>query len=257
MYNDLFTIGKITVHTYGLCTGLGIMAALFLATARCKKKNLSDDIVYGILLFGVFFGYIASKTTFVLVEFDSFIKNPIMFLSQTGFVVMGGLIGGFLAAWIYCAVKKVRFVDYLDLCAPSIAIAQCIGRIGCFFAGCCYGRQTDAWYGIAFSHSDFAPNHVKLIPTQLFSAGLDLLNMFLLLVVASKTKKKGLVGALYITLYSIGRFLLEYLRADERGNVGKLSTSQAGSIATLVIGLIVLMWALLHKEKESVEAEVA
>lgn len=252
MYNDLFTIGKLTIHTYGLCTGLGIVAALLLATYRAKKFKLDDDIVYGILIFGVLFGYFTSKLTYVLVEFDSFIKDPLMFLSQNGFVVMGGLIGGFAAAWVYCIFKKVRFVEYLDLCAPSIAIAQCIGRLGCFFAGCCYGRETDAWYGIAFKHSLYAPNNVKLIPTQLISSALDLINMFILLLVAKKTKKEGLVGALYITLYSIGRFSLEYLRNDERGNVGALSTSQAGSIVTLVIGLVVLAWALIHKPVEKV-----
>lgn len=257
MYNDLFSIGPITVHAYGLCTGLGILAALFLATARSKKRNLDEDIVYGILIFGVLFGYLASKTTFVLVEFDSFIKNPLMFLSQSGFVVMGGLLGGFAAAWIYCIIKKVKFIDYLDLCAPSIAIAQCIGRIGCFMAGCCYGRETDSWIGIAFKNSQFAPNGVKLIPTQLISSGLDLLNMIVLLLVASKTKKRGLVGALYITFYSIGRFLLEYLRNDDRGTVGKLSTSQAGSIATLVVGLVVLFWAVKFggPKKEVIETE--
>ena len=259
MYNDLITIGNLTIHTYGLCTGLGIMAAILLADYRARKHKLSDDIVYGILIFGVLFGYIASKTTYILVEFDSFIKDPMMVLASNGFVVMGGLIGGFAAAWIYCACKKVVFADYLDLCAPSIAIAQCIGRIGCFFAGCCYGKVTDKWYGIAFKNSMFAPNHVKLIPTQLISAGLDLINMIILLIVAKKTKKQGLVGALYITLYSIGRFFIEYLRNDERGAIGGLSTSQAGSIVTLVIGIVVLVWALCHKKKviEAVEETAA
>lgn len=241
MYNDLFTIGKITIHSYGLCTGLALLAALWMSCVRARKKGLNDDICYGILFVGVIFGYLASKTTFVLVEFKSFIADPKAFLSSSGFVVMGGLIGGVIAAWVYCRIKKVDFMDYFDVCAPAIAIAQCIGRIGCFMAGCCYGRQTDSPIGIAFTHSNYAPNNVKLIPTQLISSALDLVNCIVLILIAKKTKKKGTVGALYVIFYSIGRFFIEYLRDDNRGNIGIFSTSQAGSIVTLVIGVLMLL----------------
>lgn len=253
MYNDLFSIGPVTVHSYGVFTAIALLAALILACGRAKKRGLNGDICYGILFSGIIFGYLCSKTTYVLVEWDTFIKNPKMFLSQSGFVVIGGLAGGVLAAWVYCTIKKVNFIDYFDLVAPSIAIAQGFGRIGCFMAGCCYGKETDSWIGIAFSHSDYAPNGVKLIPTQLISSAGDFLNMAFLLILAKKTKKKGVVSASYIITYSIGRFFVEMLRDDNRGTIGTFSTSQFFSLITFAIGLIYLILALTHKPKAGKE----
>jgi phosphatidylglycerol:prolipoprotein diacylglycerol transferase len=164
---------------------------------------------------------------------------------------------------LYCKIKKVKFIDYLELCMPSVALAQAFGRVGCFFAGCCYGRETDCAIGVTFHNSLYAPNGVKLIPTQLISAGGDLLNMALLLFIAKHTKKKGTVTACYIMFYSVGRYLVEMLRADERGSVGALSTSQFYGIFSLVIGVAIFIFAQTRKSavaeapvEESAEAAV-
>ncbi len=248
MYNDLFSIGPITVHSYGLFTAIGLIAAILLASARAKKRGLSEDICYGILFSGVIFGYFCSKLTYVLVEWDSFIKDPKLFLSQSGFVVIGGLTGGVIAAWVYCRIKKVKFMDYFDLCMPSVAIAQGFGRIGCFMAGCCYGKETDSPIGIAFTHSNYAPNNVPLIPTQLISSAANFLNMALLLFIAKKAKKKGLVAAVYMLTYSVGRYLIEYLRNDERGAIGPFSTSQFFSLIIFAVGVLFFVLVLIKGE---------
>ena len=133
-------------------------------------------------------------------------------------------------------------MPYFDLVMPAVSFAQGFGRFGCFFAGCCYGRETDAWYGITFHNSSFAPNGVKLIPTQLISSAGDFLICALLLWFASKKPKTGRVAAAYLVLYGIGRFAVEFLRNDYRGSVGVLSTSQLISIGA-VIGGIVLYFA--------------
>lgn len=114
--------------------------------------------------------------------------------------------------------------------------------LAAFLPGCCYGRETDAWYGITFHNSSFAPNGVKLIPTQLISAAGDFIICALLLWFASKRPKAGRVAAAYLVLYGIGRFAVEFLRNDYRGSVGVLSTSQLISIGA-VIGGIVLYFA--------------
>ena len=248
MYNDLFSIGPVTVHSYGLFTAIGLIAAILMASARAKKRGLSDDICYGILFSSVIFGYFCSKLTYVLVEWDSFIKDPKLFLSQSGFVVIGGLAGGVLAAWVYCRIKKVKFIDYFDLCIPSVAIAQGFGRIGCFMAGCCYGKVTDSPIGIAFTHSNYAPNNVPLIPTQLISSAANFLNMALLLFIAKKAKKKGLVAAVYMLTYSVGRYLIEFLRDDDRGVIGPFSTSQFFSVIIFAAGILFLIFVLLKGE---------
>ena len=121
---------------------------------------------------------------------------------------------------------------------PSIALAQGFGRIGCLLAGCCYGKETTGSLAITFTDSAFAPNHVPLIPTQIYSSILDFAHFFLLLYVAKHKKADGQVAGCYLICYSIGRFVIEMFRGDiERGNVGIFSTSQFISIFILIIGI--------------------
>lgn len=256
MYNDWLTIGPVTIHGYGACIAIGLLLALFQASHRGKKKGLNDDVVYGIVFVAAVFGFLFAKVMYCLVEWKSFIADPLSFISSSGFVVYGGITGGIIAVILYCRIKKVKFIDYLELCMPSVALAQAFGRVGCFFAGCCYGRETTSPIGVTFHNSLYAPNDVKLIPTQLISAGGDLLNMALLLFIAKHTKKKGTVTACYIMFYSVGRYIVEMFRADERGTVGSLSTSQFYGIFSLVIGLVIFIIAQTRKETV-IEAETA
>ena len=250
MWNDWLTIGKFTIHGYGACIAIGLLMALWMSTVRAKKRNMSEDICYGIVFCAAIFGFLSAKIMFCIVEWKAFLQDPWACLSSSGFVVFGGITGGSLAVVIYCLIKKVNALDYLELVVPSVALAQAFGRLGCFMAGCCYGRPTDSPIGIAFSHSDFAPNGVKLIPTQLISSVGNLINMLLLLWIAKNTKKRGTVLACYIIFYSVGRFFVEMLRNDERGSVGSLSTSQFYGIFSLIVGLGIFIWAMTHKEKE-------
>ncbi len=248
MWNDWFSIGSITIHGYGVCIAAGLLLALWLCSYRAKKQGLNDDICYGIVFCSAVFGFLGAKIMYCIVEWKDFIKDPLSFISANGFVVYGGITGGILAVFIYTKIKKVRFLDYLELCMPSVALAQAFGRIGCFCAGCCYGRKTDSWIGITFHNSNYAPNNVSLIPTQLISAGANFVNMALLLVIAKKTNKKGTVTACYLIFYSIGRFFIEMLRNDSRGSVGALSTAQFYGIFSLVLGIAFLIFAL-RKDK--------
>ena len=109
---------------------------------------------------------------------------------------------------------------------PAVSFAQGCGRLGCFFAGCCYGRETDSWFSITFTHSDFAPNGVKLLPTQLMSSAGDFLICGLLLLYAGRKPKEGQVAAGYMVLYGIGRFIIEFFRNDDIGSVVVISKSK-------------------------------
>lgn len=133
--------------------------------------------------------------------------------------------------------QKENFISYFDLVMPAVSMAQGFGRIGCFCAGCCYGRETHAWYGITFTHSDFAPNGVSLIPTQLISSAGDFLICGVLLWYASKKPEPGRVAAGYLVLYGVGRFLIEFLRNDYRGSLGIFSTSQIISFGIVALGI--------------------
>jgi phosphatidylglycerol:prolipoprotein diacylglycerol transferase len=240
MYNEIFNIGFISIHGYGLMIGIGILCALIIAGKRAKKRGLDAEFVYSLGVIVLISGFIGAKLLYCLVEINAFFKEPMLILSGSGFVLYGGIIGGILAAMMYCKLKRVKFLQYFDLTVPSVALAQGFGRIGCFLAGCCYGSETNSAIGIVFHNSSFAPNGVKLIPTQLFSSAGDFLIAIILLFYAQKDRKPGKVGALYLILYSVGRFIIEFFRNDYRGNIGILSTSQLISLIILVIGTVML-----------------
>ena len=258
MHNDILTIGSFTIHGYGLMIGIGVVCAVLLAQFRAKKKGLNPDTLYSIVLLALIFGFIGAKLLFCIVEIKSILANPLLILSGDGFVLYGGIIGGIAAVMIYCKIKKISFLQYFDLAAPSIALAQGFGRIGCFLAGCCYGRETDSSFCIIFQNSQYAPNGVRLIPTQLISSAGDFLIALVLLLYARGDRKRGKTGGLYLILYSIGRFSVEFLRADYRGAVGPLSTSQFISIFILVLGILLFATNLFTKRsREVIEAETS
>lgn len=237
MKNELFSVGPITIHGYGLMIAIGILVCIFMGTYRAKKRQLKEEAVLDIAILSVIAGFAGAKLLFVLVEFDSFLKDPLRILGSEGFVVYGGIIAGVLAAILYCRRKKLSFLEYFDLLAPSISVAQGFGRIGCFLAGCCYGKETDAFWGVTFPEGSFAPAGIPLIPTQLLSSVGDFLIMSVLLIYSRHSKKTGNTGALYLLLYGVGRFFIEFLRSDDRGSVGLLSTSQFISIGIVLIAL--------------------
>lgn len=241
MKNDLFSLGPLTIHGYGLMIALGFLLCVVMGMYRAKKHGLNAEAILDIALIGIAAGFAGAKLLYVIVEFPAFLQNPARVLGSEGFVVYGGIIAGVCSAIVYCHVKKLVFLDYFDLAAPSIALAQGFGRIGCFLAGCCYGRETDLWFGVVFPPNLFAPAGVRLLPTQLFSSAGDFLLTAILLWFAKRANHRGDVGALYMLLYGIGRFVIEFFRWDERGNVGALSTSQAISIV-IVAGAFLLFW---------------
>lgn len=243
MRNELFTIGPVTIYGYGLMIGIGFLAGLITACNRAKKFGLDSDIVYGLGFTSLIGGMLCAKLLYCIVEFKEFIKNPAMIFTSDGFVVYGGIIGGVILGYTYCRLKKVQFLKYFDLVMPSIAIAQGFGRLGCTLAGCCYGRETSSAFGITYHESLIAPNGVKLIPTQIISSAGDFLIAVILIIYADRIYKSlgekatGKVGLLYVIMYSVGRFFIEFLRNDYRGNIGIFSTSQCIAVVLLIIVL--------------------
>ena len=258
MYNDLFTIGNITVQGYGLMIGIGIIAAYLMTEHLAKKKAMDPDPVFSLLIFGVLGGIAGAKILYWITIFDEIIRDPaILWHSLTdGFVVYGGIIGGILAGYAVCRIKKISFWDYLDCATPSIALAQGFGRIGCFLAGCCYGMETDSWCAITFTNSQFAPNHVPLVPTQIFSSVFDFAHFVLLYVITRRSKVPGFTSSLYLIIYGVGRFVIEFFRGDLiRGSVGALSTSQFISIFIVAFGVVLMVKKLRDSKRDQIAQE--
>lgn len=269
MRSVLFSIGKLNVPGYGFMIGIGFIVALLVGEYRAKKKGLNQESVIDMAIIAILCGFLGAKLLYVIVNLQEFIEAPGSVLGRAGFVVYGGIIAGVLCCLLYCHIKKLSFLQYFDLIIPEVAIAQGFGRIGCFLAGCCYGRQTDSAFGVIFPEGSLAPAGVKLIPTQLISAAGDILFAVILIVIsdvvfksivygnsrndaessektASRSKKFGHVagdiGCLYLWMYGVGRFLIEFLRDDYRGAVGALSTSQFISLFIVLGGIVLFVF---------------
>lgn len=244
MKNELFSIGPFTFYGYGLMIAIGIVAAYLMAEYRAKRKSLDPDQIFNFLVFGLIGGFVGAKILFLITDMKRIMEDPSIFFSLTeGWVVYGGLIGGIAAGFLYARVKKLNVYSYFDVIFPSIALAQGFGRIGCQFAGCCYGHETDGFLHTTFQYSAYAPNGIPLIPTQLISSFLNFGHFFVLIWFAGRKKAEGQVASLYVILYSIGRFIIEFFRGDlERGSVGSLSTSQFISIFTLLAGIAAFVY---------------
>lgn len=254
MHNELLKIGSITIYGYGLMIAIGILAAYLVAEYRAKRKGLDSEPVFSIMICAVVCGFAGAKLLHYITILDEIIKDPHVLVTDLadGFVVYGGIIAGILCTALFCRIKKLSFLSYMDLILPSVALAQGFGRIGCFLAGCCYGVETDSAFSVTFHDSAYAPNGVALFPSQLVSSDLDFIHFAVLCVVAKKNKTPGRIGALYLIFYSIGRFCIEFFRGDLlRGSVGTLSTSQFISIFVAIAGAIMYGVLSLHKAENT------
>lgn len=256
MYPEIDIFG-VRIYTYGLMISIGLIFAIYLLTKRGKKVGYDEDSIFNLAMIAVLCGMVGAKLLYVLVELPSIIKEPSLLYKDfgSGFVFYGAVLGGILGVYIYTRRKKWSFINILDLLAPSVPLAQAIGRIGCLFAGCCYGKETTSRWGIEFNNSLIAPHDVNLIPTQIISSIGDFI-IFALVLWFDKYKKKkdGQSFGFYLILYSIARFTIEFLRGDDRGTVLKVfSTSQFICIFVFIAGLLLFFKAHAHQDKENNE----
>lgn len=255
----LFSIGGISVPGYGFMIGIGFILAIIMGCYRAKKYGLDDEVIIDIAILAAVCGFAGAKVLYVIINFKEFLASPLEVLGSSGFVVYGGIITGVLVCLIYCHFKKIKFMEYFDLVMPEIAVAQGFGRIGCFLAGCCYGRETTSAIGVVFPENSMAPAGVKLIPTQLFSAAGDFIIAGVLVWVACrflyKEKKlvTGDIGCIYMLMYGVGRFVIEFFRNDYRGAVGFLSTSQFISVFIVALGVTLMIYN--RKCQKNVQAD--
>lgn len=243
MHYHLMDLGPISIYTYGLCIAIGILVAFYVADRRGKKLGIDVSCLDSFTLWILIGGFAGSKLLYYITRFQDILKDPSILLNfGDGWVVYGGILGGIAAGWVYCRLKGLNFWEYFDLIIPEVALAQGFGRLGCFFAGCCYGVETHSWFAITFPEGGLAPSGIPLFPTQLISSAYDFLLFFVLIWLNKKKKFNGELGGWYLVFYSAGRFLIEFFRGDlVRGGAMGLSTSQIISIFTLAAGIAILL----------------
>lgn len=237
----MFTVLGYEVSVYGILSFIGFIIGIIISLKNCKYYSIKkEDIIYCSVyaIIGVFIG---AKLLYLLTSLPYIISNEINIaqLFKGGFVFYGGAIGGVIGIWIYAKQFKMKFSYLLNIGIVVIPLIHAIGRMGCFFNGCCYGIEYNGIGHIMYINSLIAPNNINLFPVQLIES---ILNIVIFVILLSNFKKnlhsyKNI--ALYCILYGIGRFILEFFRGDEiRGLLFGISTSQYISIIVIVIGII-------------------
>lgn len=242
MKPELLEIFGFHIYGYGLMIAIGIICATYIFTKNAGKRGYNEDKIFNLIILTVIMGVIGGKLLFIITEIKDIIKNPSILLDfGNGFVIYGAIILGALTVLVYCKLKKWNPLEVLDCIVPAVAIAQGFGRIGCLLAGCCYGAETSSPLSIVFPSgvNSLAPIGIHLHPTQIYSSIFDFALGIFLLWYLKKKRENGKTFGMYVIIYSIGRFIIEFLRNDPRGNVGILSTSQFIAIFTLIIGILV------------------
>lgn len=251
MHPLLFEVGRFPVYTYGVLLATAYLTGLWLAVHRARQRGLNGDRVMDLGIWIIASALIGAKLLLLAVDFKYYSQNPAELLAvfRSGGVFYGGLIAAVAVAFWYMRRARLPLWATTDAFAPGIALGHVIGRLGCVMAGCCYGRPTDAGWAITFTSTLAAENvgtplGVPLHPTQLYEAGAELIILALLLATERKGRAyPGRTFWLYMLMYAISRFIIEFYRGDERGSVGILSTSQFISVllAPLAIAMLVYL----------------
>lgn len=240
-----------TIAMYGLMIAIGLIIGISIAVVRSKKHGFkSEDILFA-SIFGCIGLFVGGKLLYILVTLPKLVKyleqlitapDLLLQLFFSGFVFYGGLIGAVIGIYIYCKLFSIPALPLLDHLIPSIPIIHSFGRLGCFFAGCCYGIPYTGSLAITFHNSISAPNNISLFPVQLIESGINLIAGLLLLIFSRKKPAPGKIMGIYILFYSILRFSMEFFRGDIiRGNLLGLATSQWISLLLLPFGIYLLL----------------
>jgi phosphatidylglycerol---prolipoprotein diacylglyceryl transferase len=228
----------VSIYGYGMMIAVGIIAAILLLNYRAQKRGYDEDSILNMAILAVVLGVVGGKLLYIIIELKEIIADPSLLKDLgSGFVIYGSIIGGALGVYYYSKRKQWKLLNIFDLVIPSLPLAQGFGRIGCFLAGCCYGRPTDSFLGVSFKEGSLGPIDVHVYPTQVFSSIFDFALALFLLLYDRKERKSGRTFSLYLIIYSIGRFAVEFIRDDPRGSVGILSTSQFISLFILLLGI--------------------
>ena len=252
MYPEIFEIWGYPVYTYGVMLALALISALFVAARLAKRDGLPSERMYDLGLWILLAGLLGSKLLLALL--DPTAKVFSMDFLRSGGVFYGGFLGGLLAAAILIPIYKLNFWKVADAFAPGIALGQFFGRQGCFAAGCCWGKATDLPWGVHFSDKghdmtgvpiyDYTGTALHLHPTQLYES-FAMLAVFALLYFLHKRKKfNGQILIMYMVLYPLIRFTIEFFRDDPRGDLFGI-TAATGLSPSQIISLLVAVGAAI------------
>lgn len=248
------TLFGITITTYSLLLVAGLYSGLALSLFVAPQRDIKRSYAFIMAIISLLVGFIGARFLYVLTHLSDVIVlirhgewTPVFALIlRGGFVFFGGLLGGALSSIVTTHYVRISWLAFADVMLPGVALGQAIGRLGCHFAGCCYGVPCER-FGIVFPEGSLAPSGIALLPTQLLeSAALFLLTV--VLVILLWRAQVGVPTVVYLLVYGTFRFILEFFRGDEiRGFWGPFSTSQWIALLLMLGGIfMVLRQRMVH-----------
>ena len=268
MHPDL--IAGLPIKTYGFCMALGFLAAWQVLSWLCRRTGRPPDPLSNLLMLMLFSGIIGARLEYVR-EFwgREFASDPLSVFKvwQGGLVFYGGLILAIAVFFVWCRARRERMAPVADLFVTVIPLAHAFGRVGCFFFGCCYGRESACACAVAFPrHSpawnaqveagrilQSAQSSLPVLPTQLFEAAavLSLFAVLMFVFLRNWKRRPGFTTGCYLAGYACIRFCIEFLRDDMRQRFGEVSIGQVVSIGLFGLGITFMFVSLLRSRAEN------
>ncbi len=269
MFRYLLEIGNFHIPAYGIMIVIGYFIAIVISSKVALRKGIDPLYIQSLSVWVVVGLVIGARLWFVAEYWEYFSNNfiEIFKLWEGGMVFYGGFIGGLFCGLLYIKIKHLDIPEILDIMAPGVAIAIGIGRIGCFLNGCCFGRVTNSFIGVRFPQRYLPPvywSHLKrglipsnalyslpVIPTQLIST-IDLLVIFgILWGIRNRVPFTGFLFSLFIGLYGLHRFIIDYFRYYEGSALilKVLTLSQAFSILMMLLSIIIIISGISKRKR--------
>jgi phosphatidylglycerol:prolipoprotein diacylglycerol transferase len=251
VFPRLFHIGNFSLPTYGLLVSIGVLVGLWISVRNSEKRGINPEDAWNLGILVVLCGIVGAKILYIVNDWSYYTSHPGEIFSlgtlQAGGVFSGGLVAALVAAVWYMRRHNMPALGTCDAFSPGLALGHAIGRIGCFAAGCCYGKPTNHFWGVTFnnplSHAWVGtPLGVALEPTQLFESAVELANFFILMGMLKRKKFDGQVFGAYLFLYGVARYFLEFIRDDPgRGSVfgGLMTGTQLIAICLVLAGALI------------------
>jgi phosphatidylglycerol:prolipoprotein diacylglycerol transferase len=249
VFPRLLSFHGFNLPTYGFLVSLGVVVGLMVVFKVARQQGLVPDQMWNLGALVVFSGLLGAKVLLIISDWSYYARHPgeIFSLSvlQSGGVFSGGLIAAMVAAFWYVRKHRLPFLRTCDTFAPGVAIGHAFGRVGCFAAGCCYGKPTTEPWGVTFTNPLAqqwvgTPLGVKMHPTELYEMLAEVINFLVLYWLVKRKKFEGQIIGLYLMLYGVARFIIEFFRGDPgRGGTvlgGLLTGTQLIAVLLVVLG---------------------
>jgi phosphatidylglycerol:prolipoprotein diacylglycerol transferase len=258
----LFDFGPFSLHSYGLAMALAFAAAILVAMRRANDRGLGSQFALDLSVLILIFSLVGARAAYVFTHLSEYREHPLDAISPIqhtgkigieGLILLGGVIAALITVGVYARRKGKPYLSVTDLLSPSAVLGIAIGRLGCFFNGCCFGFPTDLPWGVRFPEGSLAayvfPGQC-VHPTQLYETLFTLLIFAFLMWYDRRPRPAGRITGLFLLLYAVGRFANEQLRWYEsemvlwRGAGGRFTISQAISLLMIVAGALLIAKSL-------------